>query len=128
MGAEFERQSEAGTQVNTGGFRTAIQTAADPSDIDLESLRVDIENQIDRFTKLASGWTLVDITKFTLHVAKYRPLVGSSYIETPKSLFGKRAIVNVENSDDECFKWAVLSALYPASTNTQRIKKCLGNR
>jgi hypothetical protein len=33
----------------------------------------------------------------------------------------KKAIVNVKNTDHECFKWAILSALYPPTDNPHRL-------
>ena len=31
--------------------------------------------------------------------------------------------MNVQNKDQECFKWAVLSALFPAGKNAERVGK-----
>jgi hypothetical protein len=36
----------------TAGFKTAVQTATDPSDIDLNDLESDLDGQLDRFTNL----------------------------------------------------------------------------
>ena len=59
-----------------------------------------------------------------IRIGQYRPLSGSSFIPTPKTLAGKHAIINVFNPDDEmCFAWAVLSALYPTSQHTGRLSK-----
>ena len=44
---------------------------------------------------------------------KYVPLSGSSYIPLPKFLAAKKAIINLKNEDDECFKWAITRALNP---------------
>ena len=51
------------------------------------------------------------VLSINLNVARYKPLKGSSYIELPKALVSNRAIVNVKNTDNECFRWSVLSAL-----------------
>ena len=48
-----------------------------------------------------------------LHAVKYVPLGGSSYIKLPKFLAAKKAIINLKNADDECFKWAITRALNP---------------
>jgi len=34
---------------------------------------------------------------------------GSSYIQLPKSIADKRAIINPKNTDQQCFKWAILA-------------------
>ena len=46
-----------------------------------------------------------------LHTVKYEQLGGSSYIPLPKYLAAKKALVNIKNEDDECFKWAIIRAL-----------------
>ena len=124
MNALFHRQTDAGVQETEGGFRSRMFTACDVSDIDYADLRADMEREVDQFTNIGSGWTLTAILKFVIRVGQFRPLVGSSFIPTPKSLVAKRAIINVFNPDDNmCFAWAVLSCLFPAEKNTDRIAK-----
>ena len=68
-----------------------------------------------------------------ISVVKYRPLHGSnsSFIPTPTFIERKKCTVNVRNEDDEyCFMWAILSALYPAKTNKNKVfsyRKHTGN-
>ena len=52
-----------------------------------------------------------------LNIAKYEPLKGSSYIPLPEVLAHKKAIINVKNQDQECLRWALSSALFPAKNN-----------
>jgi len=47
--------------------------------------------------------------------------LGSAYIELPLPIEQRKACVNVEIRGDDCFKWAVLSALSPAAKNPHRI-------
>ena len=70
-----------------------------------------------------SGWVFQRVSTLEVHLAKYQPLKGSSYLKMPKPLALKKAIVNVKNSDDQCFKWAILSALFPAKKDAQRVGK-----
>jgi hypothetical protein len=121
MGATFSRESEAGLQETDGGFRTNVQTIGDSAEVDLQSILQDLNTQLDRFTNLGSGWNLVTLNNFVMHIARYRPLVGSSFIRTPDSLIHKGAIVNVNNNDNECFKWATLSAIFPVSYSSDRM-------
>ena len=72
----------------------------------------------------------MDITKVLnvyLDFAKYTPLKGSSYIDLPKYLKNKKAIVNVKNDDNECLKWALLSALHPVKKNSDRVTSYINN-
>ena len=56
-------------------------------------------------------------------LGRRKPLKGNSYIELPKPLALKKCIVNVKNTDDQCFKWAVLSAMFPQPKDGQRVSK-----
>jgi len=79
-------------------------------------------NQLDTYTCLGSGWSSLSIDDFVIHIARYNPLIGSSYIKLPKFLLHKKTCINVKNEDDEmCFKWAVLSALYPPENHANLV-------
>ena len=56
------------------------------------------------------------------------PLRGSSYIELPKELKDKKAIINMKNDDDKCFLWCVLRALNPVEKNKERIDGTLKSK
>ena len=60
-----------------------------------------------------------------LRTVKYEPLGGSSYIPLPGFLAAKKAIINLRNEDDECFKWAITRALNPVEKNFERIDRKL---
>ena len=114
MNVLFHRQSDAGMQETEGGFHTQMFTAMSVTDIDLDTLRRDLDGEVDRFTNVGSGWTITAILRFSIRIGQYRPLVGSSFIPTPSSILRKQAVINVRNlNDDMCFAWAVLSALFP---------------
>jgi hypothetical protein len=121
----LDRESELGTQHTTASFRSSYQTLCSTlDDIDFDSMYRELQMQLDRFTTLGSGWNLVRISEFTIHISHYRPLVGSSYIKSPKFIEEKRAVVNVQNrKDNKCFRWAILSALYPTKTDAHRLSK-----
>ena len=53
------------------------------------------------------------------------PLGGSSYITLSKFLATKKAIINIKNDDDECFKWVITRALNPVEKNSESIDKKL---
>ena len=82
-----------------------------------------IDSQMDKWTKEGSGWVVSRVVCLYVNIAKYQPLKGSSYIELPKYLQTKKAIVNVRNNDNKCLKWALLSSLYPAHDNPHRVSK-----
>ncbi|XP_022802285.1 uncharacterized protein LOC111339828 [Stylophora pistillata] len=77
------------------------------------------------FTRNGSGWFIHSVEGLDSHTAKYTPLKGSSYIKLPKFLADKKAIINIKNEDDECFKWCVTRALNPVKKDQERISKTL---
>jgi len=74
-----------------------------------------------------SGYVLVQIKKLKMVFVPFQPFaVGSSYIPTPAWLAKKKAVINVKNyQDNQCFKWAVLSAMYPVSSHADRLENYL---
>ena len=74
-----------------------------------------------------SNWRCHSVLSLDLHTAKYEPLGGSSYIPLRAFLFlaAKKAIINLRNEDDECFKWAITQALNPVENHPERIDRNL---
>jgi len=63
----------------------------------------------DIYASKGSGFTLQNIDGLLLGVYKYTPMAGSSYIPLPNMIENKRAIINPQNTDQQCFKWAILA-------------------
>ena len=70
-----------------------------------------------------TGWRLYSIINLELHTVEWVPLRGSSYIELPKWLKDKKAIINMKNDDNKCFIWCVLRVLYPKDDHPERLDK-----
>src|SRR2546425_3192373 len=68
-----------------------------------------LERELEEVELKKSGWSLYAIDGLRLRVNKYRPLSGSTYIPLPQKIANKKACINVENDDNECFRYAVLS-------------------
>ena len=79
-------------------------------------------------SSVQSGWVFVEIIKMVLHITKWEPLYGSSYIPLIPYLANKKAIINMKNEDDKCFMWCVLRALYPKNDHPERIDKDLKSK
>ena len=73
--------------------------------------------------KNGSMWRFTKVLQFDLSIAKYVPKLSGSYIELPRAIALKKAIVNVKNKDQECFKWSVLAALTNVAKDAQRVSK-----
>ena len=59
-----------------------------------------------------SDFTLDKITHLYINFDKLMLTRGGSYIELSKWLKSKKAVINLQNKDEECFKWAVIEALH----------------
>ena len=66
-----------------------------------------------KFQRQGSNWRFHSVLSLDLHTVKYVPLGGSSYIPLPVFLAAKKAIINLRNEDDKCFKWEITRALNP---------------
>ena len=77
------------------------------------------------FQGQGSNWRFPSVLSLDFHTVKYEPLGGSSYIPLPTFLAAKKAIINLKNEDDECFKWTITPALNPLENQYERIDKKL---
>ena len=103
-------------------FRTKQKATFSENDIEdsLTTAFPEIIENLEKWTGRGSGWSVDKVQKLWLDIAKYQPLRGGSYIPLPSSLKGKKAIINVKNKDDNCLRWALRSALFPAEKNCDR--------
>lgn len=58
---------------------------------------------------MGSNWTFSRIIDLELHINKFTPLNGSSYIELPAKIKNQKAVINVKNADNKCFIYKILS-------------------
>ena len=77
---------------------------------------------------VGSGWVFVKIINLTLYTTEWDPLKASSYIDLPKVLKNKHAIINMKNEDNKCFLWSVLRALNPKDKNAERVDEDLKSK
>ncbi|GFQ90407.1 uncharacterized protein TNCT_274281 [Trichonephila clavata] len=71
------------------------------------------------FQDKESSWSLYSILYLEIRINKFNPLHASSFIDLPAIIKKKHAVINVQNDDNLCFKWAVLSALFPVKGHTK---------
>ena len=61
-----------------------------------------------KFTE--SGFTLDKIMHLYINFHELALTWGSSYNELPKWIKSKTSVINPQNKDEECFKWALIAA------------------
>ena len=105
-----------------------ITESTDPHEIYHEMFK-EIEEEVQKVEHAdGSGWVFVEVENLTLHTSIWDPLKGSSYIDLPKVLKNKKAIINMKNEDNKCFLWCVLRALYPTNSHPERIDEHLKSK
>ena len=72
-----------------------------------------MKGEIEAWSAAGSGWVLERIMVAYVNVARYQPLRGGTYLDLPPKLKNKKAIINVQNRDNECLKWSLRAALFP---------------
>ena len=89
----------------------------------------EIEEEIQK-TEMAegSGWRFMHVKKLVLHTTRWDPINAGSYIDLPEALKNKKAIINMKNQDEECFKWCVLRALNPKNIHPERVDNDLKSK
>ena len=69
-----------------------------------------------------SVWVFSNFVSMELSLGHLDPLRASAFVPLPKWIRDKRAVTNVVGTDDDCFKWAVLAGLHPATDHPERME------
>ena len=90
----------------------------------LMSSEEQILNKIAQWISEGSGWIIKSIDNHHLNIVHYKPTKGSSYLKLPIELqHNKKGLINLQNKDNECFRWCHIRHLNPMDKDPQRIKK-----
>ena len=82
-----------------------------------------IEERIQNFNQRGSNWRFERVLSLDVHFTDFQPLRGSTFLPLPSKISTKKAVINIKNNDDQCFKWSVVRALNPVAKNSERITK-----
>ena len=80
-----------------------------------------IEGKIQSYIQDGSAWQFKEVEQLEIHTTEYNPTNGSSYIDLPKWIKDKKAIINIKNKDDKCFLWCILRYLHPKEKDAEWI-------
>ena len=121
-----ENPATGNIDINVYSFASKMEIVTESTDLsDLyNTMTSRIFELIQNFNNRGSGWQFDRVEHLDININPYNPMSASSYIELPSSLYMKKAIINVKNeNDNECFKWAVTSAVFPAKEHGERLSK-----
>ena len=122
----FKKELEDKILYKTAYFTSVAQTIVNNLEVaeSLELSKQRILNTIAIWISEGSGWTIQSVDNHYLNVVKYQPLRGSSYIQLPQELRNSaKGLINMQNEDNECFRWCHIRHLNPQDKDPQRIKK-----
>ena len=123
----MERADMKSEEVITGEFPFVSKTEVVLAGTDVSKLYQNARDKIleamANFQMRGSNWRFKAVVKMDVNTAIYKPLKGKSYIPLPSVLANKKAIINMKNEDDQCFKWCVARALNPDDKDQERISK-----
>ena len=82
----------------------------------------EVKSEIEAWSEKGSGWIMDEILKAFINVAQYQPMRGGSYMSLPPKLKNKKAILNIQNRDNQCLRWALRAALFPVPRGRNPIR------
>ena len=95
----------------------------------LENSFQEILYMIDNWINNGSGWNIESIESQYINISKYRPLVGSSYMELPADLKSRRkGLINIKNKDNFFFYNIMLGILILQKNIQKELKKLSTNK
>jgi hypothetical protein len=119
----YNRPNIANSSVNRA-FKTSAIEVFSESIIDeiIEKAYIKLLSEEETYTGRGSGYTIEFIDGLLLGIYKYIPMTTSSYIELPAYIDRKRATINPQSDDQQCFKWAIL-AKHVTGSNKHRVEE-----
>ena len=122
----FKRAAGETNLYKTPYFNSKTKIIINENEIgrELQTSEQEIFNGIAVWLSEGSGWTVVSINDHYINTVVYNPLKGSSYIKLPPELQNSsKGLINLQNKDNECFRWCHNRHLNPQEKYPQRIKK-----
>ena len=121
-----ENPATGNIDINIWFFPLNVEIVTEATDLSelYDQMTDKIFESIQNFQNRGSGWQFDRVEHLDININPFNPLSASSYIKLPGKLYEKKAIINVKNEkDNECFKWAVTSAVFPAERDGERLSK-----
>ena len=116
-------------EVSYGYFHTRVERVVEGTDLNelYERMIKECLEKMEVFQKGRSGWKFASVESLDINIDPFNPMRAGSYFPLPYKLAVKKAIINVQNEDDECFKWAVASAICKTKSHPERMTSKLRN-
>ena len=125
--SEMERMNPVTGEVEETvmpSFRTLQEPVYNSTDLETmyERMTAKMLESFSAYLRNGSGWMFKRVIRLDITFSRNRPVRGSSYIPLPEGLKKTRALINVQNKDNHCFKWAILRHFHPKEEHPERIQ------
>ena len=85
----------------------------------IDEMEQEIIDKMENFNQRGSNWVFQRVIQLEVHFVRWKPLKGASWIPLPPKLANKKAIINIKNKDDFCFKLCIARAKNPVKSHPE---------
>ena len=123
MWIRFIRDDEEGqerVELAFNSLMTSVYQGSEPDQI-VDGMITNMKFQIENLVLLHSRFVFDEFLYLDVNFHQLNLMRGSSYLPLPDWLVKMKVIVNPHNEDEECFKWAVITAENVGMKDLQRV-------
>ena len=80
---------------------------------------------MENYNKRGSNWVFKRVIRLDVNFVRWKPLSGSGWIPMPEKLAQKKAIINIKNTDNFCFKLCIARAKNPVKSHPEVVTEKL---
>ena len=119
----FIRDDEEGQERVESAFSSLMTSVYRGSETDqiVDGMIANMKFQIENPALLNSRFIFNEFLYLDVNFHQLNLMRGSSYLPLPDWLARKKAIVNLHNDDEECFKWSVIAVEKVGMKDPQRV-------
>ena len=87
----------------------------------IDEMEGEMISNLENFNRSGSNWVFERVIRLEIHFVRWKPLRGSSWFALPPALENKKALINMKNKDNFCFKWCITRAKNMVAVHPERI-------
>ena len=108
----FVRDDEEGQERVELAFNSLMMSVYQGSDLDqiVDGMIANMKFQIENPALLNSRFVFDEVLYLYVNFHQLNLMRGSSYLPLPDFIAKRKAMINPQNGDEECFKWAIITA------------------
>ena len=99
-------------------------TSGGSADMVADAIVEQLRERHINFIRDGSGLRMRMIRQTEINICSHAPLAGRGYVELPPFLAKKKAIVNIHNTDNRCFAYAIAAAIQSGGSHQPNAGRC----